>query len=92
MNTLHISNYEYVARKFAEETIVNEKKEKYFLEGVAWAFRAINSTIESSGHPMAENAMNEKMMDWTVRDIKKAMKTLMAKSEAASAERLEQVK
>ena len=76
MNSLHISNYERVASEYAEEIHINDEKKKYFLDGVKWAFKAIKDTISNTGHPMADDSMNAKMSEWTLKDIKKAMKQL----------------
>lgn len=76
MNTRHITNYEYKAKEYASKTIIEEEKKKYFLDGVMWAFDAIESTIYNSTHPMADDYTNKKLEEWTVKDIKKAMAKL----------------
>lgn len=53
MNCQHVSNYNYVVKEYAKEIIHNDEKEKCFLDGVSWAFDAINHTIRSSVHPLA---------------------------------------
>lgn len=79
MNTSHFANFQYMAKEYAREVSYNEEKQKHFLAGVNWAFMAIRSTIANAGHPMATDSDNQRMMDWTVRDLKKAMKELEAK-------------
>lgn len=76
MNAKHISNFEQVALQFAEEIIVNEDKRDYFLKGAKWAVEAIESTIANSGHPMASDSDNAKFSEWTLRDIKKAIRDI----------------
>lgn len=76
MNTSHVSNYEYKAKQYAEETITNKEKEQYFLDGVRWAFESILSTMRNSTHPMADDSTNKRLKDMAWSDCKKAISKL----------------
>lgn len=80
MNSMHISNYEYMAKQFATEQVINEEKREYFLRGVQWAFDAIESTLRNAPHPMADESTNARLTDWALKDLKKAMKSLKEES------------